>query len=145
MYQFPYPDFENSESSTKGEQPFSLADLPFAYPCSIGLPVIILTTTMLLHVYRNIRLGYYRDYMDSVPTSSLTQMIDETSSSHRPQPILFNKNSGIVPELSRSTSRSSSGSTQGNEKTHIDSCNSADTGPGSLRRKWMFNSEELAA
>jgi hypothetical protein len=92
---------------------------PFVNPCSIAIPAVVMITTMSAHVYRNIRLGFYRDFTNSSPILYQTNRQDESNiSPHRSQglPLAFCRNSDTTSGLSSSDS----GSEQGHQEKHVD-------------------------
>jgi len=42
---------------------------PFTFPCSFGNPSLVLTSNMAAYVYRNVRLGFYREHMMATNTA----------------------------------------------------------------------------
>jgi len=80
---------------------------PFAFPCSFGNPALVLTTNMAAYVYRNIRLGFYRDH--TVSSSAWNQAIDQLGAqshqAHGLSIMLPFDGSTTNPELSDSESK----------------------------------------
>jgi hypothetical protein len=82
---------------------------PFAFPCSFGNPSLVLTTNMAAHVYRNTRLGLYRDHTTATSAWqqavgwSSTMVTDRSEAAH----IVFDK-STTTPEHSTQSSDVSS-------------------------------------
>ena len=53
-------------------------------PCTLGIPAFVMLNTMSSYVYRNMRLGYYRDY--SITSSAIDRALqapDQTSQPDR--------------------------------------------------------------
>lgn len=75
---------------------------PFVFPCSFGNPSTVLTTCMSAFVYRNTRLGHFKDYTTVNPAT--TGGVQRLS-------IVFNK---TARDLERSNSTSSHGDKEKN-------------------------------